>query len=158
MEISMPNLSLDACREFWSQYEDPMIYRVITFMESVETWTADGNPEIEAAMADLGNELDNISSIDLSILGHEEAFIRIAANIKSGRALRLLQAIDTVHPGSASRLLIHAEETSLSPDDPAGIFLRRNIVFERLRLLGRVFSEDRFSLVMKAMEGEESEV
>ncbi len=153
----MPDLSLDACREFWSNYEDPMIYRVITFMESVETWTADGNPELESAMGNLGNELDNISEVDLTTLGHEEAFIRIAANIKSGRALRLLQAIDTVHPGSASRLLIHAEETSLSPDDPSGIFLRRNIVFERLRLLGRVFSEERFAMVLKALEGEESD-
>lgn len=153
----MPDLSLDAVRRFWSEYEDPMIYRVITFMEGVEGWTLDGEPSFEEAMEQLGKELDDISKIDLTALGHEEFFVRIACNIKSGRALRLLQAIDTVHPGSASRLLIHAEETSESPDDSAGIFLRRNIVFERLRLLARVFSEERFALILRALEGEENE-
>lgn len=151
----MPDLSHQATSQFWYEYEDPMIYRVITFMEGVENWTLDGSPELEAAIDMLGKELDDISKIDMSELGQEEAFIRLACNIKSGRALRLLQAIDVVHPGAASRLLIHAEETSQSSDDPAGIFLRRNIVFERLRLLARVFSEERFQLILKALEGEE---
>jgi intracellular multiplication protein IcmW len=151
----MPDLSLEASCQFWFEYNDPMIYRVVTFMEGVESWTLDGNPELEAALKTLGEELDDISKIDMASLGHEEAFIRIACNIKSGRALRLLQALDTVHPGAASRLLIHAEENSQSSEDTAGIFLRRNIIFERLRLLGRVFSEDRFRLVVKALEGEE---
>jgi intracellular multiplication protein IcmW len=66
-----------------------------------------------------------------------------------------LQALDIVHPGSASKILIHAEETSSSSFDPAGFFLKRNIVFERLRLLARVFSEYRLKLVSKALEGEE---
>lgn len=151
----MPDLSHEACSQFWKDYDDPMIYRVITFMESVEAWTLDGEPNLEQAINILGNELDDISKVDLGELGKEEAFIRLACNIKSGRALRLLQAIDTVHPGSASRLLIHAEENSGNPEDPAGIFLRRNIVFERLRLLARVFSEERFQLILKALEGEE---
>lgn len=151
----MPDLSHQAVSQFWYEYEDPMIYRVITFMEGVEDWTLDGNPELEEAITLLGKELDDIANIDMSELGHEEQFIRLACNIKSGRALRLLQAIDTVHPGAASRLLIHAEENSEGNDDPAGIFLRRNIVFERLRLLARVFSEDRFNIVLKALEGEE---
>ena len=154
----MPDLSLEAVRKFWFEYEDPMIYRVVTFMEAVEAWTLDGDEQVEAAITTLGQELEDITKVDLSELGHEEAFIRLACNIKSSRALRLLQAIDTVHPGSASRLLIHAEETSENADDPAGIFLRRNIVFERLRLLARVFSEDRFKLISRALEGEDSEL
>jgi intracellular multiplication protein IcmW len=153
----MPDLSLKASQEFWNAYEDPMIYRVVTFMEAVEDWTHDGDPTLEEALKTLGRELDDIAAIDLNTLGHEDTFIRVAANVKSSRALRLLQAIDTVHPGSASRILMHAEEISQSPDDPAGIFLRRNIVFERLRLLGRVFSEERMSLVLRALEGEDNE-
>ena len=73
-----------------------------------------------------------------------------------GRTLRLLQAMYTSHPGAASKLLINAEETSESSDDPAGLFLRRNIVFERLRLLSRVFSEERFALITQALEGEDA--
>ena len=151
----MPDLSHEASSQYWYEFEDPMIYRVITFMESVETWTLDGNPELEQAITQLGMELDDISKIDMGQLGNEETFIRLACNIKAGRGLRLLQAIDTAHPGGASRILIHAEETSESSEDPAGIFLRRNIVFARLRLLARVFSEERLKLVLKALEGEE---
>ena len=151
----MPDLSYEASSQYWFDYIDPMIYRVITFMEGVESWTLDGHPELEETIKKLGEELENISKIDMSELGNEAAFIRLACNIKSGRALRLLQALDTTHPGAASRLLIHAEENTQSSDDTAGIFLRRNIIFERLRLLGRVFSEARFQLVVKALEGEE---
>lgn len=151
----MVDLTHEGTSKFWSEYQDPMIYRVISFMEGVESWTLDGNPELEEAINQLGKELDDISKIDMSELGNEILFIRLAANIKSGRVLRLLQAIDTIHPGAASRLLIHAEESSESSDDPAGIFLRRNVVFERLRLLARVFSEQRFNLVLRAIEGEE---
>ena len=54
--------------------------------------------------------------------------------------------------GRDPHVFMHAEDTTQSDDDTAGIFLRRNIVFERLRLLGRVFGEDRFRLVIKALE------
>lgn len=151
----MPDLSHEASSEYWFEYVDPMIYRVITFMESVEDWTLDGDPTLEEAIKRLGQELDDIEQIDMGMLGQEDAFIRLAGNIKSGRGLRLLQAIDTVHPGSASRILIHAEETSSGSHDPAGFFLKRNITFERLRLLARVFSEYRLKLVARALEGEE---
>lgn len=151
----MPDLSHEAATHYWNDYVDPMIYRVITFMESVEDWTLDGHPELEDAMKALGTALDDIASIDLSLLSQEDVFIRLVGNIKTGRGLRVLQAIDTVHPGSASRVLIHAEQSSLSSSDPSGFFLKRNIIFERLRLLGRVFSEYRLKLVARALEGEE---
>ena len=125
------------------------------FLESVEEWTLDGNQGLEEAIQSLGNELDNISNVDINKLNEADTFIRIVGNIKSGRGLRLLQAIDTAHPGSASRVLIHAEETTLSQNDPAGFFLKRNITFERLRLLSRAFSETRLKLIQSALEGEE---
>lgn len=151
----MPDLSQEAAAQYWNEYVDPMIYRVVTFMESVENWTLDGDPQLEQAIEQLGKELDDIASVDMNLLGQEENFIRLVGNIKSGRGLRLLQAIDTVHPGSASKILIHAEETSAASHDPSGFFLKRNIIFERLRLLSRVFSEYRLKLVLRALEGEE---
>ncbi len=151
----MPDLSHEAAAKYWSDYADPMIYRVVTFMESVEEWTLDGDPDLEEAIKQLGNQLDYIQSVDLSRLNHEEKFIQLIGNIKSGRGLRLLQAIDMVHPGSASKILIYAEEKSMGSNDAAGFFLKRNIVFERLRLLSRTFSEYRLKLVSQALEGEE---
>lgn len=134
---------------------DPSIYRVLSSLESVEDWTLDGNEELENALKKLGAALDDLDNVDMGTLHHEDLFIRICANIKSGRGLRLLQAIDTEHPGSASKVLVHAEENSYGGTDPASIFLKRNIAFERLRLLSRVFSEYRLNLIAKALEGEE---
>lgn len=145
----MPTLDLQASHEFWKNYDDPMIYRVIAFMETVEHFTLDGEPNLEATIATLGKLLDEISSFEL---GKEDQFISVCAHLKTSRILRLLQTIDTIDPGSASKLLMYAEENN-SPDNPmANLFIRRNIVFERLRLLGRIFSSDRIAMVMKVLE------
>ena len=151
----MPDLSYAAAARYWFEYIDPMIYRVVTFMESVEEWTLDGNPDFEQAMTQLGQELDSLAQIDMEKLGQKDSFIRIVGNIKTGRGLRLLQTIDVAHPGSASKVLMYAEQNTLSSEDPAGFFLKRNIVFERLRLISRVFCEYRLKLVLRALEGEE---
>jgi intracellular multiplication protein IcmW len=150
----MPDLSPKAVHRFWHDYKDPMIYRVISFMESVENWTLDGDPKLEAALNRLGETLENIGSIDLQ---QEDQFIQICAYVKAGRALRLMQCLDTAHPGAASKLLMHAEEVTKGSDDTPGLFLRRNIVFERLRLLARVFATDRLNMVLKALEGSDNE-
>ncbi len=148
----MPDLSLGACHNFWHNYQDPIIYRVVTFMEGVEDWTLDDDPTLEEAMNQLGQALEDIGGIDLQ---QEDKFIKLAAYIKASRNLRLLQCLDTAHPGAASKLLMHAETVSTSSEDVAGLFLRRNIVFERLRLLTRVFAPDRLSLVIKVLEDKE---
>lgn len=150
----MPDLSIEGIHRYWKHYEDPMIYRVVSFMECVESWTLDGDPDLETQLIELGNQLDDIGKINLDELAQQDLFIRTANNIKTGRSLRLLQALDIAHPGSASKLLMYSEENSQTPGDACGVFLRRNVVFERLRLLSRVFSPARFSLILKAVEGE----
>ena len=82
----MPDLSHTAAAEYWHDYADPMIYRVVTFMESVEDWTLDGNPQLEEAINQLGKELDDIEAIDMNLFGQEDKFIRLVGNIKSGRS------------------------------------------------------------------------
>ena len=145
----MPDLSNQAAHEFWMNYQDDMLYRVICFMESMEDWTLDGDPELESAIHQLGLALDDIGEIELA---EENHIMTLCASIKTSRCLRLLMSLDTAYPGAASKVLMHAEDTTVSDNDTAGIFLRRNIVFERLRLLGRIFGEDRFRLVIKALE------
>ena len=145
----MPDFSHKAVHQFWYDYQDPIIYRVITFMESMEDWTQDGNSELEAALQRLGDTLEDIGNIDLQL---EEEIIKVAAHVTTGRGLRLLMCLDTAYPGAAAKVLMHAEEITKSETDMPGVFLRRNIVFERLRLLGRVFSEERFKLIIKALE------
>ncbi len=145
----MPKLDSLSSHEFWKNYDDPMIYRVISFMETAEDWTLDGNPGLEDVINQLGNIFDEISSFEL---GKEDQFVTLCAHVKTSRILRMLQAIDTIDPGSASKLLMYAEENNSPDNTMAGLFLRRNIVFERLRLLARVFSQERFDLVLKVLE------
>lgn len=147
----MPKLDLTSSHEFWKNYDDPMIYRVISFMETAEDFTLDGTPALEQSINQLGEILDQLSSFEL---GKEDQFIVLTSHIKTSRILRLLQAIDTIDPGSASKLLMYAEENNTPDNVMAGLFLRRNIVFERLRLLARVFSTERFNLVLKVLEQE----
>lgn len=153
----MPNLTLEGAHQFWSQYQDPIIYRVVAFMESVETWPLDGDPALEEALSTLGKELDDVIKVDFSKLEQEMALIQIACSLRMSRALRFLHIIDTAQPGTASKLFTHAEQITQRLDDPPGLLLRRNVVFERLRLLARVFSQERFALVLKALEGEDYE-
>jgi intracellular multiplication protein IcmW len=145
----MPDFSHKAVHEFWREFQDPTIYKVISFMEGVEDWTLDGNAALEQSITKLGETLDDLGNIELK---EEASFINLVVNIKTGRGLRVLMALDTAYPGAASKVLLHAEETTKSDSDTAGIFLRRNIVFERLRLLSRVFGTDRFKLVLQSLE------
>ena len=147
----MPKLDLTSSREFWKNYDDSTIYRVIAFMETVENFTLDGTPALEQVIDILGEKLDELNSFEL---GKEDEFITLTSHLKTSRILRLLQAIDTIDPGSASKLLMYAEENNTPDNAMASLFLRRNIVFERLRLLSRVFSNERFNLIMKVLEEE----
>jgi intracellular multiplication protein IcmW len=147
----MPKLDLASAHEFWKNYDDPMIYRVIAFMETVEDFTLDGNPTLEQTIEKLGAAFDELSNFELS---KEDQIITLCAHLKSSRILRFLQTIDTIDPGSASKVLMYAEENNNAEHLMAGLFLRRNIIFERLRLLARVFSPERLEMVMKLLEGE----
>ncbi len=148
----MTDLSLEASHAFWFQYPDPSIFRVLAFMESVEAFTYDGNSDLEAAIGTLSETLATAGAYDI---GQQEAFVSLGANIKMSRTLRMLQALDTAYPGAASKVLVYSEENTQTPADLSGFFLRRNVVFERLRLISRVFSPDRVSLVIRALEGED---
>ena len=151
----MPNLDHKTSVEYWAQYSDQTIYRVLTFLESVEDWTLDGDPALEEQLSNLGTQLDDIEKIEIDNLKHEDTFISLVSSIKSSRGLRLLQALDSVHPGSASRVIVHAEENSFSDTHTASVFLKRNIAFERLRHLSRIFSSARLQMIAKALEGDE---
>ncbi|OGT69353.1 MAG: phosphoesterase [Gammaproteobacteria bacterium RIFCSPHIGHO2_12_FULL_45_9] len=145
----MLDLSHKACLEFWRSYPDPSLYRVVAFMDSVEDWTLDGHPAVEAGIQQLGVALGVIGRTELKL---EEEFVELVAYIKTSRGLRILMALDSAVPGSASKVIMHAEKNNRKPNHPAAIFLPRNIAFERFRLLGRVFAPERAQLILRALE------
>lgn len=150
----MPDLHLDSVHAFWDSYDRRTLYRVIVAIERVEHWVLDSHPAVDAALIRLGQVMDQGHSVDLS---QEASIIRVLINTRASRALRLLQAMDIAKPGTASQILMFAEEAANSaegktPDPLAQLFLRRNLVFERLQLLSRIFANQRVSLVLKALE------
>jgi intracellular multiplication protein IcmW len=147
------DLSPEAVKEFWLIRHDNALWRIISSMEAVETWTLDGEPEFEAAVTKLCKTLENAENFELI---QEDNFIKILTSLKASRALRLLQYLDSLKPGTASKLLVHAEVASNDPSDTPGFFLKRNLVFERLQLLGRVFAVERVKLVLDAIEKDET--
>lgn len=151
----MPNLQLEAVHDFWDSYDRKTLYRVIVALEQVEHWILDSDPTVERAIVQLGEALDQAQEITIN--KNEGLVIRILATLHAGRALRILQSLDQAKPGTASQLLMYAEEASQDTDDQKGdpfakLFLRRNLVFERLQLLSRVFSPQRIAIVLKALE------
>ena len=104
----MPDLHLDAVHAFWDSYDRRVLYRVIVALESVESWAADLDPKIELAIIKLGQAMDLVHSVDFT--GYEEKIINILAYLRASRAIKILQTIDNLKPGSAAKLLTYAEE------------------------------------------------
>ncbi len=151
----MPDLHIDAVHAFWDSYDRRVLYRVIAALESVESWAADLDPKIDQAIIKLGQAMDLARSVDFT--GYEEKIINILAYLRAGRAIRILQSIDSLKPGSAAKLLTFAEEqTNIKSGKPinqsAKLFLDRNLVFERMQLLSRIFSPQRITLILNALE------
>jgi intracellular multiplication protein IcmW len=146
----MPDLSYKACQKFWAEYSDQNVYKITSFMECTEDWTIDTehNEELEKSIANLGKTLDKVGKIDLK---DPAKLIEIIAYLKITRLLRILQAIDSANPGAASKILLRAEELSKT-SKAAEVFLHRNVIFERLRLLSRIFSADRMQKIQNALE------
>ena len=148
----MPDFNLEAVHQFWHDYDRRTLYRIVTSMEGIESWASDDEPAVDEAFIQLGMALDSAQDFEVS---DEGVVVKILANTRSSRALRLMQFLDVMKPGTASKLLIFAEEQTKDPahkNKYADLFLKRNLAFERLQLLGRVFAPERINLVLKALE------
>lgn len=145
----MPSFDLKDCHEFWSQYMDPNVYRVICFMENSESWAVSDDPELEEAITGLGLMMDDIDALELPT---PDRLIDVLCSVKLSRMLRIMQAMDTATPGSAAKVIAYAEENQ--SEDASKLFVRRNIIFERLRLLSRVLNPERLALLQQSLAGD----
>jgi hypothetical protein len=144
----MPDLSRESVHAFWHEYDARILYRIVSSIEAAESWVTSG-PEIEQLLKDLGDVLD--SPINVSDL-NQETLVKLLTSVPFSQALRLMHSIEGKRPGSISEVLIWAEQQKSPPDSPEKIFLRRNVVFERLQLCARIFSPERLNLVKKSLE------
>jgi intracellular multiplication protein IcmW len=145
----MLDLSEEAVDKFWQDRNDPFLVKIIKTIEDIEDWTMDGDPDIEAMMQQLAEALSNPEGFQII---DEANYVEVLSVIKLSRALRIMQHIDSISPGSASKLLIYSEVASQGTNDIPGLFLNRNLVFERLQLLSRIFAPERFHIATRAVE------
>ena len=144
----MPDLSLEESHSFWESFPDKSVYHVIVLLEAVESNLLDGDSDFESKMNTLGDALDSLSGREVK---DKQLVLDVISNLKTSRYLRLLQSLDMASPGAASKVIAHAEQSA--PDNTtAQLFLKRNIIFERYRLLARLFSEERMKLLTTALE------
>jgi intracellular multiplication protein IcmW len=144
----MPDFSTQAVHKFWYDYDKRILYRIVTSLEGMETWAVDTDEAVDTVFCELGQTLENVKNFRLS---NEDSIIKILANTHSARAVRLMQFLDALSPGVASKLLVYAEEHA-KKNRYCDLFLKRNLVFERLQLLSRVFAPERVNLVLRALE------
>ncbi len=151
----MPDLSLEGTHRFWCDYDRKILYRIVTSMESVESWSVDSLKGVDELVTYLGrllDECDDVSRVD------NKTAVKMLSNIHASRAFRIMQHLDLLKPGTAAQFLAWAEEQgkgSASPYPYTEVFLRRNVAFERLQLLARIFGPERINLIMKALESAE---
>ncbi len=148
----MADLTLKASHEYWQQYSDPIIHRVLSFMESVETFPQLKNPLFDTIINELNKALSLLKESDINQPNQQDLFIRFGNELHMTQTLRLLQALDTAKAGSAARILMYAETMNQKSNSDSALFLQRNIIFERLRLLTRLFSQERLRLIQQALE------
>ena len=147
----MPDLSLASCHKFWQDYPDPHVYKAIVLLESAEDWTLDGEESVEQALDELSHAFDKNASFTLQ---DKDRVIALCSCLGMSRKLRIMQVIDQGDPGAASKLLSHAEANQTASSSTR-LFLRRNIIFERIRLVSRILSSNRLDVIKKALSHEE---
>lgn len=147
MEIWMPDLSHESALDFWKTFMGGSVAHIIQFIEHTEDWVQ-LSAEDSAALEDFGKHLDNINS-DTKI--NEQDVAEACATLHLSQKLRVMQALDAVSPGFATRMITSAEKNAMN-SERSKMFLQRNLIFERMRIISRVFSKSRLQLVQKLYE------
>ena len=143
----MPDLSHESALDFWKTFMGGSVAHIIQFIEHTEDWV-NLSDEDQAALKDLGRYLDNINSDSKP---SEADFAEACATLHLSQKLRIMQALDAVSPGFATRMISAAEKNAAS-SPLSKMFLQRNLIFERMRIISRVFSKSRLQLVQKLYE------
>jgi hypothetical protein len=145
----MSDFSLAAAHDYWFRFKDQSVYKIILAMESVEdNWTIENSEVLEEKLDYLSGYIESLQGAELQNL---DKIIAVISHLKISQMLRVLQYLDEINPGSAAKILEYAEKTS-SKNSSSEVFLSRNVVFERLRLLFRILAPERLSLIQSAIE------
>ena len=142
------DMTLEGCHRFWASFQDANVYRAICLMEKVEDWTLDNDGDVEAKLVALGEALQRTAPRKIEKM---DEILVMCTCLRISRKLRFMQIMDQIDPGAASRLIQFAEQQQFSSND-AGLFLKRNVIFERMRMISRMISSERLAMVRKMVD------
>lgn len=148
----MINLTTKGINEFWDNYPDDEIKKIIYKMDSIEKWSQDSNENIPQKLEELSKKLSNITKQKIDTLINDDNFLYLLVNLKSSTSFRVMYYIDSISPGSASTLLSRAELSFSDISHPLSNFVLRNISFERMRIVHRVFGDKRSQMIKNLIE------
>ena len=145
----MPDLSMETVHAFWHEYDKNILYKIVCSFEKSESWVV-YNEQTQQLISDLGDILEKTPKFDFL---KQETLIEILTVIKFSQALRVMQFMESKSPGIIAKLLMWADEKKRNNQSNQHIntFLRRNLIFERLQLLARIFSKERIDLLSKSL-------
>lgn len=144
----MSDLSHDNAKQFWKDFMGGAIYDIIEFIEQTEDWVASEDPKAQASLDALSQHFNQATT---NTGFSDQDLIQVCAYVYLSQKLRIMQLIDTLQPGGATQLIQTAENAPKS-DKPAAVFLQRNLIFERMRILSRILDPNRIQLVQKIYE------
>ncbi len=140
----MPVFTPDEAHQFWKSYDGPTVYDTICLMEISETWAVDNDDEISAALKSLGEKMDNMTDISDDF---KKQLLPILSQIRISMKLYIMYCLDLIKLRSAEGLILFAEANK--DLNGAREFLDRNLMFERLRLSSRMFSNERLTFAQE---------
>ena len=82
----MADISLAASHEYWSGFQDEVVYRVIVLLETIERNYYDGQADYEQSMSRLGDALSLMRPGD--DIKEREALLDVLAYTKTSRYLK----------------------------------------------------------------------
>ena len=143
----MPSFELDSTRSFWEQYMNGQVADIIKYMELFESGSTQSDENVQPLLKEFEEKLDQASSVEGLALSD---LIHIAASMHMSQKLRLMQVVDSISPGVATKMISVAESNQ---DQPASAkFLERNKKFERIRILKEVYHPSRLNALMSLYE------
>jgi len=146
----------DGPGRYWAAI-DPVIEETLRVMDSRDTWTLDDEPVIRQLMDSVIVKMAGSPALSAFSLREPEKAIQIMSWLRSSSALMILHYADEDrHKIINDFLSACASIMESSVDDhelvaAATLAVDRFLVFERLAILKRLFSEERASLLSNAL-------
>lgn len=137
--MSSLNLRQSVLEEHWRK-KDSRLSRILGWMESMEDWMLDDDPDVMDLILAFSATLERTTAE--KIIDNADRLIEIMAYLSAPRAMRLMSWLEERFPEGVSRELLN-NAVDMQGDPTADLLVDRLDTLERLSLLSRLFEPAR---------------